>query len=204
MSTQVSTISPQQLHEVKRRGRYAPVLDVRSVAEYRAGHIPGAQLIPVDTLSADALAHAFKRPSLGREETLYVTCHTGPRALQAAEQLQRAGFDNLRLIEGGTQRWEELGLPLERCGRALSLERQVQIAIGRLLTLSEDTLVYPAHDYNGMTLSTIGEEKRHNPRLQVTDRQAYIELMNGLELDDPKLMDVAVPANRACGTRHAA
>ena len=75
---------------------------------------------------------------------------------------------------------------------------------GKLLALPEDTLVYPAHDYNGMTLSTIGEEKRHNPRLQVADKQAYIDLMSGLELDDPKLMDVAVPANRACGTCHAA
>jgi len=127
MSTQVSTISPQQLHEVKRHGRYAPVLDVRSVAEYRGGHIAGAQLIPIDALSADALAQTFKRPSLGREETLYITCHAGPRALQAAERLQRAGF-----------------------------------------------------------------------------KQAYIELMNGLELDDPQLMDIAVPANRACGERNAA
>ena len=74
----------------------------------------------------------------------------------------------------------------------------------KLLVLPEDTLVYPAHDYNGMTVSTIGEEKCYNPRLQVADKQAYIELMNGLELDDPKLMDIAVPANRACGTRHAA
>ncbi len=104
MSTQVSTISPQQLHEVKRRGRYAPLLDVRSVAEYRAGHIPGAQLIPVDTLSADALARTFQRPSLGRKETLYITCHTGPRGVQAAERLQQAGYANLTLIEGGTHR----------------------------------------------------------------------------------------------------
>ncbi len=74
----------------------------------------------------------------------------------------------------------------------------------KLLVLPEDTLVYPAHDYNGMTVSTIGEEKCYNPRLQVADKQAYIELMNGLELDDPKLMDIAVPANRACGPRHAA
>ena len=73
-----------------------------------------------------------------------------------------------------------------------------------LLTLPEDTLVYPAHDYNGMTVSTIGEEKQHNPRLQVAGKQAYIELMNGLELDDPQLMDIAVPANRSCGARSAA
>jgi len=135
MPTQFSNISPQQLHEAKRRGQYAPVLDVRSAAEYRAGHIPGAQLISIDTLSADALAYAFKRPSLGHEETLYISCHTGPRALQAAERLEQAGYTNLTLIEGGTQRWQQLGLPVERCGRALSLERQVQIAIGSLLML---------------------------------------------------------------------
>ena len=74
MSIQVSTISPRQIHEERRRGRYTPVLDARSVAEYRAGHVPDAQLIPVDSLSADALAHAFKRPGLGHEETLYITC----------------------------------------------------------------------------------------------------------------------------------
>jgi rhodanese-related sulfurtransferase len=135
MATQFSTINPQQLHELKRRGRYAPVLDVRSAAEYRAGHIPDAQLMSIDSLSADALAQVFKRPSLGREETLYITCHAGPRALQAAERLQQAGYKNVTLIEGGTQRWEQLGLPVERCGKALSLERQVQIAIGSLLVL---------------------------------------------------------------------
>ena len=81
---------------------------------------------------------------------------------------------------------------------------QYDSLFGKLLVLPEDTLVYPAHDYNGMTVSTIGEEKRYNPRLQVTDKQAYIELMNGLELDDPKLMDIALPANRSCGTRIAA
>ncbi len=135
MAMQVSTISPQELHGVRHGGRFVPVLDVRSAAEYRAGHIPGAQLIPIDSLSADALGRAFKRPSLGREETLYITCHTGPRALRAAERLQQAGYANLTLVEGGTQRWEQLGLPVERCGRALSLERQVQIAIGSLLVL---------------------------------------------------------------------
>ncbi len=133
MSYQVSTIEPQQLHEIRRRDEYTPVLDVRSVAEYRAGHIPGAQLIPIDALSENALARAFRRPLLRREETLYITCQAGPRALQAAERLEQAGLANLRLIDGGTQRWEQLGLPLERCGKAMSLERQVQIAIGSLL-----------------------------------------------------------------------
>ena len=74
----------------------------------------------------------------------------------------------------------------------------------KLLRLPKETLVFPAHDYNGMTVSTIGEEKRHNPRLQVASKQAYVELMNGLKLNDPQLMDVAVPANRACGLKPAA
>ena len=81
---------------------------------------------------------------------------------------------------------------------------QYDSLFNKLLRLPEDTLVYPAHDYNGMTVSTIGEEKHHNPRLQVRSRQAYIELMNGLELDDPKMMDIAIPANRACGLLNAA
>ena len=81
---------------------------------------------------------------------------------------------------------------------------QYDSLFNKLLKLPEDTLVYPAHDYNGMTVSTIGEERHHNPRLQVSGRQAYIDLMNGLKLDDPQLMDIAVPANRACGLTQAA
>jgi glyoxylase-like metal-dependent hydrolase (beta-lactamase superfamily II) len=81
---------------------------------------------------------------------------------------------------------------------------QYDSLFGKLLTLPEDTLVYPAHDYNGMMVSTVGEEKRHNPRLQVSGKQAYVDQMNALELDDPRLMDIAVPANRACGMLNAA
>jgi glyoxylase-like metal-dependent hydrolase (beta-lactamase superfamily II) len=81
---------------------------------------------------------------------------------------------------------------------------QYDSLFGKLLRLPQETLVYPAHDYNGMTVSTIGEESRYNPRLQVESKQAYIDLMNGLVLDDPRLMDVAVPANRSCGLKHAA
>ena len=83
-------------------------------------------------------------------------------------------------------------------------EAQYDSLFGKLLRLPEKTLVFPAHDYNGMTVSTIGEEKRHNPRLQVADKQAYVDLMNSLKLEDPRLMDVAVPANRRCGLKQAA
>ena len=81
---------------------------------------------------------------------------------------------------------------------------QYDSLFGKLLKLPEQTLVYPAHDYQGRTVSTIWEEKRHNPRLQVADKQAYVDLMNGLKLDNPRLMDIAVPANRGCGLKTAA
>jgi glyoxylase-like metal-dependent hydrolase (beta-lactamase superfamily II) len=69
----------------------------------------------------------------------------------------------------------------------------------KILTLQDDTRVYPAHDYKGWTMSTVGEERRHNPRLEPATREAFIELMDKLDLPNPKLMDVAVPANRTCG-----
>ncbi|MCV6605570.1 MAG: MBL fold metallo-hydrolase [Porticoccaceae bacterium] len=69
----------------------------------------------------------------------------------------------------------------------------------KLLTLPEDTLVYPGHDYRGMTVSTIGEEKRFNPRLQVASAEDYAHIMDNLNLPNPKLIDIAVPANIELG-----
>jgi glyoxylase-like metal-dependent hydrolase (beta-lactamase superfamily II) len=65
----------------------------------------------------------------------------------------------------------------------------------RLLKLPQKTLVYPAHDYNGEKNSTIENERNNNPRLQVSSKDEYAEIMNSLNLADPKMMDVAVPAN---------
>tara|TARA_E500000331_G_scaffold355547_1_gene411322 strand:+ start:868 stop:1560 length:693 start_codon:yes stop_codon:yes gene_type:complete len=65
----------------------------------------------------------------------------------------------------------------------------------KLLKLPENTLVYPAHDYNGKKFSTIEKEKNNNPRLQVASKEQYAEIMENLNLANPKMMDVAVPAN---------
>ena len=65
----------------------------------------------------------------------------------------------------------------------------------RLLKLPDKTLVYPAHDYNGKKNSTIEAEKNNNPRLQVSSKEEYAEIMNNLKLSNPKMMDIAVPAN---------
>jgi glyoxylase-like metal-dependent hydrolase (beta-lactamase superfamily II)/rhodanese-related sulfurtransferase len=76
---------------------------------------------------------------------------------------------------------------------------QYESIFGKLLRLPDDTLVFPAHDYKGDTVSTIGEEKRYNPRLQVKSVDDYVALMASLKLPNPKMMDVAVPSNMKVG-----
>jgi sulfur dioxygenase len=76
---------------------------------------------------------------------------------------------------------------------------QYQSIFGRLLKLPDETLVYPAHDYKGDMVSTIAEERAFNPRLQVKSVDEYADLMNNLKLPNPKMMDVAVPANLHIG-----
>lgn len=71
--------------------------------------------------------------------------------------------------------------------------------VNKLFKLPDETLIYPAHDYRGWTVSSIGEEKRWNPRLQVKNAAEYAAIMNNLNLPNPKMMDVAVPANLHCG-----
>ncbi len=71
--------------------------------------------------------------------------------------------------------------------------------INRLFRLPDETQVYAAHDYKGWTVSTIGEEKHYNPRLAGKTEQQYVDIMNNLKLPNPKLMDIAVTANLACG-----
>ena len=78
---------------------------------------------------------------------------------------------------------------------------QYDSIFNKLMKLPDETLVYPAHDYKGETVSTIGEERSFNPRLKVKSIDEYVDLMNNLNLPNPKMMDVAVPANIHVGLR---
>ncbi|ACK65618.1 beta-lactamase domain protein [Rippkaea orientalis PCC 8801] len=69
----------------------------------------------------------------------------------------------------------------------------------KLFTLPDETLVYPGHEYRGHSVSTIGEEKQHNPRFLGRNRTDFITFMNNLNLPNPKKMMEAVPANQMCG-----
>jgi sulfur dioxygenase len=76
---------------------------------------------------------------------------------------------------------------------------QYHSIFNKLLRLPDETMVFPAHDYKGETVSTIGEERTFNPRLQVKSIDEYVDLMGKLNLPNPKMMDVAVPANMRVG-----
>ncbi len=71
--------------------------------------------------------------------------------------------------------------------------------VNKLFKLPDETTLYPAHDYKGWCSSSIGEEKRHNPRLAGKSEADYVAIMQSLKLPNPRLMDIAVPANLACG-----
>src|SRR4030095_9337473 len=73
--------------------------------------------------------------------------------------------------------------------------QQYDSIFNKLLKLPDETMIFPAHDYKGDTVSTVGEEKRFNPRLRVRSVDEYVDIMNNLNLPNPKMMDVAVPAN---------
>jgi len=135
MSATITSISPQRLHTLRTNGKEINLIDVRTPDEYRTGHALGAKLVPLDELDPEVLTSDLQQSGVGHEEPLYITCQAGFRAQQAAERLVSAGYRNLVLIEGGTEAWEKAGLPMQRSGNVISLERQVQIAIGVLLVL---------------------------------------------------------------------
>jgi glyoxylase-like metal-dependent hydrolase (beta-lactamase superfamily II) len=78
-------------------------------------------------------------------------------------------------------------------------EKSWDSIVNKLFKLPDEVLVHPGHDYKGWTVSTIEEEKRYNPRLAGKTKEQYVAIMKSLKLPDPKLMDVAIPANLTCG-----
>lgn len=94
-------------------------------------------------------------------------------------------------------------LLINGCGRTDfqggSAEAQYHSITRKLFSLSNDTLVYPGHDYNGRRVSNIAQEKAINPRLAGKSEDEFVQIMRNLNLPKPRLIDLAVPANRMCG-----
>ncbi len=81
-----------------------------------------------------------------------------------------------------------------------SAERLYRSVHDKIFTLPDDTIIWPGHDYRGLTYSTVGEEQRHNPRVGDGKTEAqFVEIMDNLNLPVPKKINIAVPANLHCG-----
>ena len=121
--------------------------------------------------------------------------HTSSHMAYLISDDQPNGISALRVLTGDA-------LLIRGCGRTDFQNGDAGILYDSvtkgLFTLPDDTLVYPAHDYHGRTVSTIAEEKQWNPRFQ-GDRQDFINLMNNLDLSYPRKMMEAIPANQSCG-----
>lgn len=127
----MTTISPKQLNDLIRGDATIELIDVRTPMEYREVHATPARNLPLDQLDAAKLA--TERAAAGKP--LYVICRSGNRSKQACEKLIAAGCANIVNVDGGTQAWEQAGLPVVRGPKAMSLERQVRIAAGSLVLL---------------------------------------------------------------------
>jgi rhodanese-related sulfurtransferase len=138
----MKSISPIQLHERQLRGEAISLLDVRTPAEHNEVHVPGVQLVPLDRLDPGQLASAN---GFAKDRSIYILCRSGNRARQAAEKLEKNGFAECHVVEGGTIAWIEAGLPVNRGpSRVISLERQVRIVAG-FIVLSGVLLAHFVH-----------------------------------------------------------
>lgn len=137
MNASIQTISPRALHALQTANVATTLLDVRTPAEFASTHAAGARLFPLEQFYPDQIVSALGNEELGKKEPLYLICRSGARAQDAAEQLFSRGYHNVSVVEGGTEAWTKARLPTisKRQGRWLSLERQVQIAVGSLILL---------------------------------------------------------------------
>ncbi len=126
----ITTISPKQLFDITQSGTPVELIDVRTPVEYREVHVTFARNVPLDQLDVAKLA-------AGRDaaQPLHVICRSGSRGKQACEKLLAAGFTSVANVDGGTQAWDQAGLPVVRGKTAISLERQVRIAAGLLVLI---------------------------------------------------------------------
>ena len=163
---------------------------LRELTGAKAAVPSGCGIAPAEHQLADGDVIRF-----GKEEQI-VVLHTPGHTAGSVSYIWRGN-----VFTGDT-------LLIDGCGRtdfqSGSAEALYDSARNKLFVLPDDTLVWPAHDYKGQSVSTIGWEKRHNARLAKHSRQEFVDLMAKLDLPKPKLIDIAVPANQNLGLPHGA
>jgi len=124
----VTEIEPRELYECWRRGEAGRVIDVRSPMEFATRRLPMAELHPLDELDPAAVAEV-------RDAPLVMVCRSGSRSADAARRMAEAGYGDVRVVAGGTERWAAEQLPVIEQAEAFSIERQVRIAAGGLVLI---------------------------------------------------------------------
>lgn len=127
----IKTIKPEELFQLH-ESQGVELIDVRTPAEFREVHATIAVNVPLDTLTSEQV----KQVQSGDDAApVYFICQSGNRSSRACQKLIDAGFTNVVSVEGGTKAWDQLGLPVNRGKKTISLERQVRIAAGFLVLL---------------------------------------------------------------------
>lgn len=140
--SELATISAKQLAELDGQGN-VELIDVRTPVEFREVRAAIARNVPLDSLDPHAV---MKQLDGDAERPIYMICKSGSRGAKACQKFIDAGYPNVVNVEGGTQAWDEAGLPVVRGKKAMSLERQVRIAAGFLVVIGA-ALGYFVHPY---------------------------------------------------------
>ncbi len=148
----------------------------RSKAECVSRYVHEDEILRIDGIELRALY----TPGHTDESFSFVLDPASPRAVFTGDALLIRGTGRTDLQGGDARRsWDSI--------------------VNKLFLLPDATTVYPAHDYKGWSASSIGEEKRFNPRIAGKTEADYVAIMNGLKLPEPVMINIALPANLACG-----
>lgn len=129
----ISTVQPQELHQLRQSGQSIHLVDVRTPVEFQALHAEGASNHPLDQLDPAAIMQARNGSA---EQPLYLICQMGGRSMQACQKFVAQGFANVVNVEGGTMLWEQQGLPVTKGEKqVMAMDRQVRIAAGSFVVL---------------------------------------------------------------------